>query len=384
VRAESIARRLFAALSSLSLAGVLLGLLALLTFLGTLAQVEHGLYDVQKRYFESLLLVHEFGGVPVPLPGGGLVMGLLFVNLALGGVVRIRKVRRTAGVLVAHVGMLVMLAAGFVKYARGVEGHVTLYEGESADWFQSYTESELYVAEIVGGRPAREWVVPARDLAGAGPSRVVEPQGLPFGLGVTHWYDNADVRPAVPGHASGAPVVAGYAMHALPREREAERNGPGAVVGLVTGDGRRETALLWAFAAAPHTLRDGERTFVLDLRRARHALPFTIALDDFTKEDHPGTTMPAWFSSDVTVGSGGVARPVVISMNEPLREGGVVAYQASWGPQGAAPGAPLFSTLAVVRNPADQWPLASCVVIALGLLFHFGRMLVGHVRREVR
>ena len=42
-------------------------------------------------------------------------------------------------------------------------------------------------------------------------------------------------------------------------------------------------------------------------------------------------------------------------MNEPLRDGGLVLYQASWGPVGrAGPATPLFSTFAVVRNPADQ------------------------------
>ena len=71
-------------------------------------------------------------------------------------------------------------------------------------------------------------------------------------------------------------------------------------------------------------------------------------------------------------------------MNEPLRDGGLVLYQASWGPSNARPGERLFSTLAVVRNPADHWPLAACLVIAAGLLFHFGRMLVGYVRVEMR
>jgi len=62
----------------------------------------------------------------------------------------------------------------------------------------------------------------------------------------------------------------------------------------------------------------------------------------------------------------------------------LVLYQASWGPSNAHPGQPLFSTFAVVRNPADQWPLVSCIVIALGLVWHFGRMLARHVRREVQ
>jgi hypothetical protein len=383
VNATSFAQRVVAFFSSLTLAGVLLGLLALLTFLGTIAQVDHGLYDVQGRYFESLFFVHHAGPVPIPLPGGGLVMGMLFVNLLVGGVVRLKKGARNAGVVVAHVGMLVLLASGFVEFAKSVDGHTTLYEGRSADWYQSYTENELFVAELVGGAPAREWVVPARAFERATPSAPVRAEGLPFDLSVTHWFVNADVARKGPMFNVDVPVVDGYYLTPLPKAKEAERNGTAAVA-RIDANGTTREGLLWSFSAAPWTVDVDGQTYAIDLRRARHALPFTVRLDDFKKEDHPGTTMPAWFSSDVTVTNGGVSRPVLISMNEPLRESGVVAYQASWGPPNSPPGTPLFSTLAVVANPADQWPLVSCVIIAAGLLYHFGRMLVKHVRREVR
>ncbi|MEZ5977267.1 MAG: cytochrome c biogenesis protein ResB [Planctomycetota bacterium] len=366
-------------------------MLALLTFLGTIEQTEHGLYEVQRRYFESLLLFHDVGGVPVPLPGGGLVMGLLFVNLLLGGVVRLRKGVRTAGVLVAHVGMLLMIAAGFVKYATGEEGHVTLYEGQGADWFQSYTENEIAVIEVVADGdafgPGDERTVDGASLRAATPSAPVAVTGLPFRLEVTRWFDNAQVLPKGPMFDVDVPVVDGVFLRGADLVKERERNAPGAYVTVTGGDGVPRTGLLWAFQAEPWTVDVDGRRYAIDLRRTRHAMPFTVRLDEFTKEDHPGTNMPSWFSSDVTVTdhstAAGVSRPVTISMNQPLREDGLVLYQASWGPSNARPGDALFSTLAVVRNPADQWPLVSCVVIALGLAFHFGRTLVRHVRREV-
>ena len=67
-----------------------------------------------------------------------------------------------------------------------------------------------------------------------------------------------------------------------------------------------------------------------------------------------------------------------------LRDGGLVVYQASWGPANAMPGARLFSTFAVVRNPADPWPLIACLVIAAGLAYHFVRKLHRYVRAEAR
>ncbi|QDU68427.1 cytochrome c biogenesis protein ResB [Engelhardtia mirabilis] len=375
--------RLVAVLSSISLAGVLICLLALLTFLGTLEQAEHGLYEVQKRYFESSYLIHEAGGVPIPLPGGGLVMGLLFVNLILGGVVRLRRGAGTAGVLVAHLGMVLMLVAGFVKYATGEEGHVTLYEGDTAAWFQSYTETELAVISVDPAGRHTERILPGDSLRGATSAAPVVASGLPFRLEVTHWFDNANVSPKGPMFDVDVPVVDGFFLRAEPLSPQAERNGPGAYVAVTGADGRRQVGLLWAYDAAPWTVDVGGARFVLDLRRQRFPMPFEVRLDEFTKEDHPGTNMPAWFSSDVSVDDGSGERPVTISMNRPLREAGLVLYQASWGPGNARPGDRLFSTLAVVRNPADQWPLYSCLVIAGGLLFHFGRKLARHVRREV-
>ena len=81
---------------------------------------------------------------------------------------------------------------------------------------------------------------------------------------------------------------------------------------------------------------------------------------------------------------GSTTRPVKISMNEPLRSDGLVLYQASWGPANARQGQRLFSTLAVVRNPSDRWPLYGCIVIAAGLLMHFSRKLARVLRSEAR
>ncbi len=100
---------------SFGLAVALIFTLFLLTWFGTLEQIDHGLYDVQKRYFESWFVVHHLGPVPILLPGGMKVMVLLALNLMVGGMIRIRWNRRNAGVLVAHFGMAFLMVAGAVK-----------------------------------------------------------------------------------------------------------------------------------------------------------------------------------------------------------------------------------------------------------------------------
>ena len=102
-------------LSSFGLSCVLLLLLGLLTWLGTLEQVDHGLFEVQKRYFESFFLLHPVGPLQIPLPGANLVLSLLFVNLMVGGVLRMRRGTATVGILITHLGIALLLVAGFVK-----------------------------------------------------------------------------------------------------------------------------------------------------------------------------------------------------------------------------------------------------------------------------
>jgi len=373
-------------LSSLGLSCTLLILLGLLTWLGTLEQVEHGLFDVQKRYFESFFLWHDFESFSIPLPGANLVLCLLFVNIVLGGMVRIRKGWSMAGILITHVGIAMLLVSGFVKLYFSQDGHVTLYEGQSAAAYQSYYRWELVITEQRPDGSLREFPVPQEqflDARGDAPVTLHSTE-LPFELELSHFMPNASPLPKGPMFDVDVPVVDGFFLRERPKEIEAEQNMAGLYAAAITPDGRRQEGILWGLMDGPWTVHTPGGRYAIDLRKERYPMPFTVVLDDFTKEDHPGVNMPKAFMSDVTVIEEGSARPVRIEMNQPLRDGGLVLYQASWGPSNAGPNTPLFSTLSVVQNPADQWPLYSCIVIAVGLLVHFSRKLRRYVRVEAR
>ena len=382
--ARSIAGRTLRFFSSLGLSCVLLLLLGLLTWLGTLEQVDHGLFDVQKKYFESFFLVHDSGLVPIPLPGANLVLCVLGANLLIGGILRLRRSWATAGVLVTHLGIVLLLLSGLVKMYFSEDGHVTLFEGQSAEQFQSYYRWEVVVDEDQGGGRVTRYRVPHDDFAEIGDGRVVlTSDELPFDLELSHFVRNAQPMPKGPNFEVDVPVVDGVFLRRLPKQKEAEQNVPGVYAAAVGGGERRE-GVLYGGQLAPWVFQADGRRFAVDLRRERYDMPFRIRLDEFTKLDHARSTMPRHFSSDVTVFEAGSSRAVHIKMNEPLRDEGLVLYQASWGPSNARLGDPLFSTLAVVRNPADQYPLYACIVIAIGMVLHFGRKLVRYVRAEAR
>ncbi|MBN2307357.1 MAG: cytochrome c biogenesis protein ResB [Candidatus Hydrogenedentes bacterium] len=380
------ARKLFDLCASTGVACVLFLLLFVLTFLGTVEQVQSGLYDVQQRYFHSLFVVHWAGGVvPLPLPGAYLLMTLLLVNLICGGIVRMRKDWARAGVLVTHVGIALLLVGGFVRARSAVEGHMTLYEGERADEFESYYEWEMAIAEVKAGGECTEYAIPGAEFAGtaSGGSMTFVREELPFDLTVSGYARNAVPRPASGPMGGGARTVDGFYLEPLVAVKQAEQNIPGVYVTVRDHKtGGSHEAILWGMQRCPAVIESGGRRWAVDLRKVRRQLPFTIALDKFTRELHPRTSIPKVFMSEVTKIEDGASEQARISMNEPFRYRGYTFYQASWGPPNAQPGQPLYSTLAVVRNPAENAPLYASVVIVFGLGLHFGVRLWRHLRTE--
>jgi hypothetical protein len=370
--------------SSLWLSALLLSLLALLTWLGTLEQVDHGLYEVQKKYFESFFLFHEVGPISIPLPGANLVMWLLLVNIVIGGIVRMRKTKATIGVLITHLGIILLLVAGFVKNYFSTDGHITLFEGESADYYQSYYRWEVAILEEQADGTVAEHILNHDQVAACigAEGRVFRSSTLPFEVRLTHFLKNSRPMPKGPMFEVKVPVADGLFLSELEPEPEAEANVAGVCVTVTGRDGSQQSGLLWGVERAPLTVRMAGKRYGLTLRHERYPMPFEVQLLDFIKEDHPRMAMAKAFESDVKVREDGSERTVKIEMNAPLRDRGLVLYQASWGPQNAGPQTPLFSTLSVVSNPADQYPFYACIVIAVGMLLHFLMKLARYLRSQ--
>ena len=378
--------RIFAFLASYGVAAVILTFLLLLTFLGTLEQVDHGLFAVQERYFNSLFLVHSFFGVlPVPLPGAYLLLVLLFINLVCGAIIRASKSWRRPGMLIAHSGILLLLLGSFVTYRYSINGNMRLYEGEASSEFESYTGWVLEIVSANAPAGAEALIIPESDFAAMEPdeTRTFHSGHLPFELEISGYAKNTRVDPVSGSHSMIA--VDGFYLVTMPRAPAEEQNIAGAYVAVVENEsGKRHEGIIWAMETHPYTVEIDGVDWAFLLRRPRWTVPFTIVLDKFTMETHPGTSLPKVFLSDVTKLEGKSQEQIKIEMNEPLRYKGYTFFQASWGPSDARPGDRLFSVFAVVRNPADKWPLYACIVITGGLLVHICQKLLLYLRREHR
>src|SRR5882757_5901724 len=109
--------------SSVRITVVCLFLLFILTFWGTVAQVQQGLYVAQERFFNSFFfLAAGF----IPFPGAQLVLWVLFINLLCVTIVRFSKYRNWsyAGVLTIHFGLLLYFASAFIIFHVAKESNV--------------------------------------------------------------------------------------------------------------------------------------------------------------------------------------------------------------------------------------------------------------------
>src|SRR5688572_466009 len=417
--------RTWGMLGSFGFAAILLVFLLLLTWVGTLEQVEFGLYDVQKKYFDSLFVVHHAGPfefrapgsdsaeplftipeIPVPLPGVNLLLGLLLLNLVVGGLIRIRKDRRTVGIIVAHVGIVIMLVAGFVKFRWSTEGNLLLWPDQRGSEYENYQDWQIAISEAVPSGTVTERLIPISKIAAGNQTKplVFAHESLPFELTITRYWRNTWIfdqgtpsREIGPSgeeetiYLEAGAVIDGYFLGRQKDNTEAEFNMAGAYATFREKDsGRTVNAILWSDPIRrakrdprrPFTLTAGGKQWFVELRKEIFALPFEIRLDKFTFELHPGTGSPKVFLSDVTKFEGDREQALKITMNEPLRHGGYTLYQSSYGPKDVRPGDAAYSVFSVVNNPSDQWPKWSCYIIAVGLLWHFAGRLVRYVKSQ--
>lgn len=373
-------RRFWELLGSLGLCCALLLCLFVLTVQGTLYQVDHGLFAAKERFFASWFIWVDAGAVSLPVfPGGITCMGLTAINLIVGGIIRLRWGWRVIGIFITHLGVVFMLVAGLVTHYFASEGQLKLHEGEQADYFIDARHWEVAIWDTGLTSDGVEQVIEQEliaDLFGE-EARTFTSDDLPFDLVLSGFVLNCNALPKGPMWEAVGPVVDGYGLQALGVDKEIERNFAGLHARAVVSGETDQPGLLWGGTMLPWTVEAGDRTWAVKLRHARHAMPFAIQLEDFQMEEYPGTGMAKAYRSYVTRLDGEISERSLIEMNEPLREGGLVFFQSSWGRDQMGGG--LYSVFSVVRNPSDIWPEIAMWVILLGMLLAFGVRLGRYV-----
>ncbi len=322
---------------------------------GTIAQKELGLYTAQHTYFSSVL----FWLGPVPLPGGFLTLGAITISLACKFLFFSPWHITRAGTIITHFGILLLMIGGLFTAATQKEGFIQLREGETTSAISDYHARALFIR-----KNDEPWATIPFEVISAGQPLPVE--HLPFQISVLETCNNC--LPSFTSTPEGRKGFAGKVeLLQKPPEKENEANMSGLTFSLEGAEGAQNGIYIAVEEIPLHpAIKAGEDTYSFVMGRAQEALPFSITLDDFQRDLHPGMDMARGFSSAITVQDDDISWPYLIRMNEPMRYRGYTFYQSSFSirPDGE------FSILSVVQNKGRLFPYISSVIIFIGLLTH--------------
>jgi hypothetical protein len=375
---------------SLKLTVTLLAFGMLLVFAATLSQVDLGIWAVQQKFFHSFLAVWHVGPLFIPLPGGYLVGGLLLINLISAHVYRFKFAWRKTGILLTHVGLILLLIGELLSGLWQQEFNMRITEGETKNYAESNRLNELAIIDVTNPKTDDVVTIP-EDFLGRG-EEVSYPK-LPFRVVTKAYYPNAAVRP----RQADDPAIAthGFGLNFAPMPlpfsySDDSPNLPAAAIELIgpkgpfgswlVTTGIRQEGRIQPLPPQHFTDPSG-RSWKIALRARRVYEPFSLTLSKFSHDVYPGTDIPKNFSSRLRLrtADGTEDRDVLIYMNNPLRYAGLTFYQSGYEGEHT-------TILQVVRNPSWRLPYISCAMIALGLVIQFGIHLVGFIgkRRAVR
>jgi hypothetical protein len=395
--------------SSLRLTVFCLAVGLILVFVGTLAQVEIGLYKAQNEFFRSFFIYWGPKGahwkIPV-FPGGYLVGGVLLINLVTAHFRRFKLTRKKVGIWMIHIGVMLLLLGQLLTDVLSRESHMWLTEGQSKNYSDSTSVKELVVVDT--SDPELNEVVAFPDSMVKKKSELRHPK-LPFTIRVKEYLVNSTPRLRAPMIDTGpAQATEGVGEviefdKAPPTTELDAQDIPSVLVEVIGEKGSLGTWVLsewitqeklaqrlqaWVQGrfddgtgskinetlSQPQEFTYQERTYQIALRPTRYYKPFTIQLLDFKHDIYRGTDIPKNFSSRVRMvdPDKNEDREVDIYMNNPLRYSGETFYQAGFDDVD-----PHVTILQVVRNPSWLTPYFSCVLVGVGLIVQFCTSLFG-------
>ena len=404
---------------------MLLAFAIVLVFIGTLAQVDDGLYAVQAHYFRVIFVglsldPFQFTGItllghklPLILPGGYLIGTLLLVNLVSAHIYRFQLSTKKIGIQLTHAGVILLLVGQLATdmFSREMQMHFS--EGQTKAYSESATDYELIFAS--GNQVT---AIPQRLLQTGDELKI---ENLPFIIQVKTNWKNSDVSFRAPMMQNAPPIASnGVALNfdfrPLPDVKTTdEKNIPTFIIELIgpngslgnwavsdwAGDAALVEAVQNSYAqqlgadmahtiagqlVAPQSIEIDGRKFTFVMRPTRIYHPFSLTLLKATHTVYPGTDIPKDFRSRVRLENPGTGekREVEISMNHPLRYAGLTFYQYQMdaGQVAQEAGRVPSSVLSVVRNPSWLTPYIGCAMVGLGLVVQFMFHLVGFISKR--
>jgi hypothetical protein len=177
---RTLVDRLISIFISLRLTVTLLAFAIVLVFVGTLAQVDEGLYNAQARYFRQWLIlgIDVFGHrIPLLFPGGYLIGTMLLFNLVAAHIYRFQLSVKKIGIQLIHSGVMLLLVGQLATDMLARESQIHFVEGETKPYAESSRNTELAFTTDSGTNSEQVIAIPGRLLAKGGE---IQNPHLPF------------------------------------------------------------------------------------------------------------------------------------------------------------------------------------------------------------
>jgi hypothetical protein len=407
--------------TSLRLTVALLGFAIVVVFIGTLAQVDEGLYNAQTRYFHQWLI---FGvdidghNVPLLLPGGYLIGTLLVLNLVASHIYRFQLSVKKIGIQIIHGGVILLLVGQLATDMLAHESKMHFFENETKAYSESWRANELAFTCDAGPDGEEVVAIPQRLLTAGGE---IKDPNLPFTIHVDTFWKNSEPTFRAPMMQNGPPlttngVAESFDFNPVAETRDPDaKNIPTAVIdltgpkgplgkwvvsGWMSDDdmvevvrenyaeqvGPQMAQNIAAKLTQPQSVAAAGKKYTFALRPERVYLSFSLELLKATHTIYEGTDIPKDFRSRVRLRNAQTKedREVEISMNHPLRYHGLTFYQYQMDAGQAAQqaGRPSASVLQVVHNPSWLTPYIGCGMVAGGLTIQFLSHLIAFLSKR--
>ena len=329
--------------------------LMVLVILGTITQKQLGLYDASEKYFNSVIL--WLG--PVPTPGGLSTIGVIFIALTVKFIFFSKWQLKESGIILTHLGILLLLSGGIVTAAFSKKGFMIIPEGRNIDAVSDYYRRVVSITPE-NGEPV------LLNFDKLKPNQEIDFSNVT--IKILELCQNCSAQAPGGKYDNLKGLAKNMELVPVRSEKEKETNFSGMVFALIKAPNKMDLGTYIIMEDIPKipvfTSNSGQ--IEINLGRAQNILPFSITLNDFRKINYPGTTKAREFESDLIIKDGDVSWPVTISMNKPLRYKGYTFYQSSFEQQ---PDIEL-TVLSVVQNLGRAFPYISTLIIFIGLLLH--------------
>ena len=189
-------------MADLRLTVILFALAMVVVFWGTLAQTDNGVWTIVQKYFRSFFILVPIKVVlfnlvedtktVIPFPGGWLIGLVMLVNLLAAHAIRFKLTWARAGIIMIHVGIIIMMIGEVVTGVYAVEGQMIIRVGETSSTVIDGRSAELAIIHTPDptGDPKTDKViaVPSTRMRTGG---IVDDERLPFKIEVTQFMVNS-------------------------------------------------------------------------------------------------------------------------------------------------------------------------------------------------